>query len=255
MNVRKWVLMVLALLMMGGSAGLLAHVAKNKHLGLPGVTTHPLTNSIRLEVDLPEKVLDYESEKLAVDEPTSNTLPADTSFGVRLYKAPDGFQVMLNVVLMGTDRTSLHKPQFCLEGQGWHIDPTESLETTVKVERPLVYDLPVVRLVSNREWVASGQKVMGRGVYVYWYVADNALSASTSGFQRMWWMARELVRTGVLQRWAYVSCFAVCAPGQEEATFERQKKFIAAAAPDFQLTPGTAQAVADGRETVGTAQK
>ena len=46
-----------------------------------------------------------------------------------------------------------------------------------------------------------------------------------------------LFRTGVLQRWAMISYFAVCAPGQEEATFERLKKFIAASAPEFQLVP------------------
>ena len=53
----------------------------------------------------------------------------------------------------------------------------------------------------------------------------------------MWWMARELFRTGLLQRWAYISCTAICAPGQEEATTERMKQFIAAAVPEFQLTP------------------
>jgi len=50
-------------------------------------------------------------------------------------------------------------------------------------------------------------------------------------------MAREMFRTGVLQRWAYVSCFVVCAPGQEDATFERMKKFIAAGVPEFQTAP------------------
>jgi len=79
--------------------------------------------------------------------------------------------------------------------------------------------------------------VPGRGIYVYYYVADNAISAGTYGIERMWLMARDMLRTGVLQRWAYVSYFSVCAPGQEEATFERMKKFIAAAAPEFQLTP------------------
>jgi len=60
----------------------------------------------------------------------------------------------------------------------------------------------------------------------------------------MWWMARELFRTGELQRWAYVLCFAVCLPGQEEVTFERIRKFIAAAVPEFQLTPKAKERVA-----------
>jgi hypothetical protein len=46
-----------------------------------------------------------------------------------------------------------------------------------------------------------------------------------------------LATKGVLQRWAYISCGAVCPVGQEDATFERMKTMIAAAAPEFQLTP------------------
>ena len=43
--------------------------------------------------------------------------------------------------------------------------------------------------------------------------------------------------TGVLQRWAYVSYFSVCEPGQEDATFARMEKLIAASVPAFQLPP------------------
>jgi hypothetical protein len=50
-------------------------------------------------------------------------------------------------------------------------------------------------------------------------------------------MARDLVRTGVLQRWASIGYFASCPPGQEEAVFERLKQFISASAPEFQLVP------------------
>jgi hypothetical protein len=40
-----------------------------------------------------------------------------------------------------------------------------------------------------------------------------------------------------LDRWAYISFFSVCQPGQQDAAFERMKKLIAAAVPEFQLTP------------------
>jgi hypothetical protein len=66
-------------------------------------------------------------------------------------------------------------------------------------------------------------------------VADR--EQTTDNFQRMWWLARDLLRTGVLQRWAYVSYFSVCAPGQEDAAFERMNKLIAASVPEFQAPP------------------
>ena len=59
----------------------------------------------------------------------------------------------------------------------------------------------------------------------------------------MWWMAQKLLTTGVLQRWAYISCFAVCLPGQEDALFEHMKRFIAASVPEFQLVPKPGGAV------------
>ena len=72
-----------------------------------------------------------------------------------------------------------------------------------------------------------------RGIFVYWFVADDQITADHN--QRMWWMARDMIRKGVLQRWAYVTLFSVCLPGQEEATYERMKGFIASAVPTFQL--------------------
>lgn len=223
--------------MIGTTAGLLVHSRARQRLAPPGVKTHPIPGSIRLEADLPDQVLDFKSEKLDMDEVTLAVLPKDTSFGRRRYQAPDRFTLELRIVLMGRDRTSLHRPQFCLTGQGWKIDDVASSETNLKVERPFNYDLPVVGLVAHSSITRDGQTQALSGVYVYWYVADDGLCASTSGLQRMWWMASKLLRTGVLQRWAYVSCFAACLPGQEAATFERMKPFIAAAVPQFQLYP------------------
>jgi hypothetical protein len=49
------------------------------------------------------------------------------------------------------------------------------------------------------------------------------------------------IRTGELQRWAYVSWFTVCEPGKEDATFARIKPLIAAAVTKFQLPPDSAK--------------
>jgi hypothetical protein len=232
---------------MAGGVGSLAHLRTQQRLGLPGVKTTPIAGSTTLRVVLPEHVLDYESKPVEIPEIVTNTLPKDTSFGQRLYKAPDGFETVANVVLMGTDRTSLHKPQFCLEGQGWTVDQGASSITTVPIKQPIPYDLPIVKLIATKQTEVGGQRMVARGVYVYWYVADDALSAGTSGFQRMWWMTWNLMRTGVLQRWAYVSYFAACAPGQEDAAFERIKQLIAASVPEFQLTPRRPETVASAR--------
>src|SRR5205085_12598724 len=143
MNRQKTIILLVALASMGTAAGLLAHLRSHQRLGLPGVKTSAIPDSIRLEVELPERVLDYQSERKEVQPVVVNYLPKDTSFGQRVYTAPDKFQAMANVVLMGTDRTSLHKPQICFEGQGRKIDDNASTETSVHIERPFAYDLPV----------------------------------------------------------------------------------------------------------------
>lgn len=224
----------LALALTASTAGFLNKAGSRQVLAAPGVKTHPLPDSIRLKAELPERVLDYNSEELEIDQTTLGTLPKDTSFGMRHYKGRDGFPIDLRVVLMGHDRTSMHKPQLCLTGQGWQIDDAASTQTTVRIPRPYEYELPVVKLATS---YVDSQNQTRRGVYVYWYVADDGVSASTSGFQRMWWMAAKLLKTGVLQRWAYVSCLAECPPGREAETFDRMKQFIAAAVPEFQLYP------------------
>ena len=238
MNRQKWILVCATLLLIGGSGSVLARLHSHQNLGKPGVKTSPIQDSIRLRVELPEKVLDYSSKWLDADKLTLDVLPADTSFGRRRYVAADGQTwVDLSVVLMGADRTSLHKPQFCLEGMGLHIDENATLPDAIRIERPAPYDLPVVKIVATGRFMQDGQAQTFRGVYVYWYVADESLSASVSGLGRMWSLASHFMRTGVLQRWAYVSCFQICTPGQEDATYQQMKKFIAAAVPEFQLTP------------------
>jgi hypothetical protein len=238
MNKQQWIIATVVVVLIGGTAALLGNMRAHQRLGEPGVKTIPTSDPKRLEVVLPDKVLDYVSERVEVDQMTKDALPQDTSFGIRLYKGPDEFQILANVVLMGGDRTSLHKPQFCLEGQGWAIDAAASSAGTIRIGKPEPYDLPVVKLVSTR--VINGQTTNVRGVYVYYYVADNAISAGALGYERMWWMAKEVLTTGVLQRWAYVTFMAACPPGQEDATYERMKQFIAAAVPEFQTEHGSA---------------
>ena len=236
MNKQKWIILVVALGLMGGAAGLLTRLQSSQTLGPPAVKTKPIPGSARLQVELPERVLDYTSEAVEMDKGVLDWLPADTSFGQRVYRAPDGFEAAINVVLMGRDRTSLHQSEFCLEGQGWVIDRGASGQTTLRLDRPQPYDLPVMKFVASREIDNGGQRQAARGIYVQWFVADGD-EITARQWQRMWWMALDLLRTGVLQRWASIGYFAQCAPGQEDATFDRITKLIAASAPEFQLAP------------------
>jgi hypothetical protein len=61
MNKQKWIIVILALGLMGGTAALLTRMQATQKLGQPGVKTRPIPGSVRLQVQLPERVLDCTS--------------------------------------------------------------------------------------------------------------------------------------------------------------------------------------------------
>jgi hypothetical protein len=139
------------------------------------------------------------------------------------------------VVLMGTDRTSIHNPQYCLAGQGLRILSQEF--DSIPMTRPAAYDLPITKLIfSGRMTTAEGESRNINGVFVYWFVSDTKVTA-THG-ERMWQMGLNLIRTGVLERWAYIIAMAPCLPGGEDEAYERLRGFIQNAVPEYQLTTG-----------------
>lgn len=226
--------LIAALLLMALAGGAIYQLQTRQTLGRPGVLAEPQADSPRWRIPLPEQVAGMTSQEVPAAEVELSALPADTSIGKRLYTATNGAPLLLQVVLMGRDRTSIHQPQYCLTGQGWLIEKTEEVRLPLAQQPP--HEVPALKLTASKVFTtADGQRVPVRAIYVYWFVADGALTAHRS--QRLRWMAEELLKTGTLQRWAYVACFAQCAPGDEDQTFARVKEFVAAAVPEFQRSP------------------
>ena len=129
-------------------------------------------------------------------------LPPDTGFSRKLYvnlEHPEE-HVLLSIVLSGRDRSSIHRPELCLVGQGWTIDsatrhrfaypgdPAGGFEATV---------LDVHRHVQG----PGGGKVVPELV-TYWFVGDNRVFASQAA--RIAYDAWIRVVHGRAPRWAYV---------------------------------------------------
>ena len=238
MNRRQLTLIVASVVMIAGTAALLAAVPQR--LGRPGVKAVEVPGSQRLRIDLPERVLDFASSNTPPDAKAMDMLPADTSFGDRVYFKPNSPNYVASVVLMGSDRTSIHKAKYCLEGQGLRIE--QDTTDNIHIAQPQPYDLPVIKMVAAAPLQIDGKTVTKKCVYVYWYVTDGNISNNEAGFGRMWSMTKKLLVSGVLQRWAYVRFYAFCEPGQEDATYESIKHLIAAAVPQFQTTPAPVNA-------------
>lgn len=248
MNAYAKTIFGIALCLMVVFAMLLTRVQGMQRVGVPGVKVveRPVyrddgeimgTNAVAL----PETVLNFTSKEIPVAKIVNEWLPKDTVYGQRLYESPDGFWTQTTVVLMGTDRTSIHKPEYCLTGQGFQTTKTE--RDMIDIQHPHPYQLPVVKMTVRREAITpDGQRVPQSALYVYWFVADQQLTADHN--ERMLWMARDQVTRGILQRWAYVSCFSICQPGQEDVAYARIRQWIAASVPEFQIATGTPKALA-----------
>lgn len=222
---------IAALLLMAVAGGAIFKLQGRQTLGRPGVLAEPVAGSARWRIPLPERVIGMTSYEQPPAEVELTALPADTSFGKRVYTATNQPPLLLQVVLMGRDRTSIHQPQYCLTGQGWLIEQTEEVRLPIGGATPR--EVPALKLTASRVVTTeTGQRLPVRGIYVYWFVADGAVTAHRA--ERLRWMATELLKTGTLQRWAYVACFAQCLPGEEAATYARVKEFIAEAVPEFQ---------------------
>jgi hypothetical protein len=234
MKKQKWILLFVALVLMAGTAFALTWFRAHQKLGQPGIIAGKIPGSVMMKINLPERVLDFSSTNMPEPQVVLDYLPPDTSYAERLYFAPDGFQAQGTIILMGADRTSIHKPEYCLPGQGWSIN--EKSVVNIPVAGWQNSQLPVAKwIVGNSFQSPDGQRHDVRGIYIFWFVADG--EQTPDNYQRMWWLGRDLLRTGVLQRWAYISYFAVCQPGQEDAAFERMKNLIVHSVAEYQSPP------------------
>jgi hypothetical protein len=241
MKQSKWLVLAVALGMMAATGGYLAKVHQHVRLGAPGVKVgqSPLYDELghlaaRQSVLLPDAVPGFKSKNLPVTQVELGALPKDTTFGRKLY-SNGRFAVQTSVVLMGSDRTSIHQPQYCLDAQGWHIEKSERI--LLRMDRPTPYQLPALKLTAYREDKNKlNQPIQWKGIYVYWFVSADRLTSDQG--TRLWSIAKTMLEKGELERWAYISYFAACHPGQEEATFDELERFIRASVPEFQTVTG-----------------
>jgi exosortase len=216
----------------------LGHVHSAMHIGPPGVRVG--AGEIRNEtgavvrtnaVLLPEFVADYVSHPVPVSDTDLAYLPADTTFGRRSYvRADQSFGAVTQVVLMGSDRTSIHRPEYCLTGAGWTVEKSSPCTIPLKDGKTL----QATRLDLRRP---PGDPSMppDSAVYVYWYVAGGLRAQDMVRCQ--WSMIRSLILKSEMQRWAYVSFLAMGAPGAEDDTFSGLSRLVAAALPGIEAGP------------------
>lgn len=94
--------------------------------------------------EAPKVVLDelpgYTSEELPISEAEINVLPGDTQILKRLYTAPNGHWYAVSLVIGGTSKSSIHRPELCLPSQGFLMTNPHTVELTDSVWRVICLD-------------------------------------------------------------------------------------------------------------------
>jgi len=166
-----------------------------------------------------------ESEVTSVER---ELLPLDTGYARKLYVSLDDQreQVFVSVVLSGQDRTSIHRPELCLVGQGWSIDS----------QAQTVFDgqVPAVLLGLSRELMVPNQgMVQVPALFAYWFVGRDRVASTT--VERLWHTALNRLRLRP-DRWAYVVVQTAVLPDENEESARERMERVAKALRN-QLTP------------------
>ena len=119
------------------------------------------------------------------------------------YLHPSGRRLYSSIVLSGKERSSIHRPQVCLVGQGNEIVKSTVIQVPLEGREPL--DVMVLDMI--RRVRVGDQTVEHPQYYAYWFVGKGRETASH--IQRMIWMASDRIFRNVAHRWAYISVSGV----------------------------------------------
>lgn len=165
-------------------------------------------NEVGVPAELPMVAGSFVGEAEPPSDKERELLPADTLIVKREYRTPGRSNATrdlahASLVIAGNDSRSIHRPEVCLDGQGWTI--TDSRVREVKLlsgEVLRVRDLAIEREVL----LADGTKLPLRAHYVYWFVSADV--STPNNLDRQLISLRDSVLRNVNHRWAYPSVMA-----------------------------------------------
>ncbi len=128
-------------------------------------------------------------------------LPRDTTLHKTIYRAPDQPLLTVSIVISSRERSSIHRPEVCLVGQGTDLAGRFTHTVPRPGGRPL--EVTVLELMRNVRR-PDGTVASTPAYYAYWFVGTRGRETASHG-RRMVWMAWDRIVRGEASRWAYVA--------------------------------------------------
>ncbi len=223
-------LMLAVVLLASGEMAALAKLGGQPLMGGAGVR---LASGGRDPVELPAFLgTEWIGRAAEVSAVEREILPPDTGFSRKSYVAfaDPSRQVFLSLVLRGRDRTSIHRPELCLVGQGWTIE-NASLHHFAAPGLTRENAFPATVLHVRREVMTTGGRVIVPQLVAYWFVSSDAVVASH--WQRFAHDAWNRLRHLRADRWAYVLMQTDASDG-DTAALARMQAVLDRTLPVFQ---------------------
>ncbi len=191
-------------------------------------------------MSLPMSLPGFTAEKGGPEAIEKKLLPDDTEFAKATYTSKKGDIAYASIVLSGAQRNSIHRPEVCLQGQGWTLMGSRDLPIEMPDGRTLtVKDLYIEKPIT----LHNGTKRDLRAHYLYWFVGTDVSTPSHG--ERLWLTLWDNVTRNINHRWAYPSLMSVVTdnfqPGEigqplrsNEETIHLLVDLIKETAPKFQ---------------------
>jgi hypothetical protein len=206
----------------------------------PNAATRPESGII---LWLPDSIPGHDGAEIDLSDIEKGILPPDTtklsmnyvewdrSLDIGAYRS-----LTATLILAGADKRSLHKPEICLNSQGWSLGGSEVMTLETKGGPLEVMGLKLSRKVDQ----GDGSHRVQRARYVYWCIGRDVSTPHSN--RRLLISAKNNIFHNVNDRWASASVFAFVDERLGDAgvaeTEDRVFGFIQQYAPEFQITLG-----------------
>lgn len=162
------------------------------------------------ELEIPDICPECGQKLFTMARAEKEALPPDTEFVKSSYTNSAGTRLMTSIVLSGTERDSIHRPQRCLKAQGNALDGEYTMTIPMEGRAPLM-----IRVIQASRILRTAEgDVPYSSYYAYWFVGQD--HETPHHLSRMTWLAWNRVAHNKASRWAYIAVQGVRSPDNKE---------------------------------------
>lgn len=162
------------------------------------------SEELPLKLPLPTFVSTWWGQTIPVSDMERDVLPSDTVISKMLYRNPAGFEIFSTILISGREGRSIHRPEYCLPGQGWVIVGSEKVILQSKASPT---PIEVTKLLLERtDKMPDGTEIKRKLINLYWFEGNNRQTAHH--WQRVLWSTTDKLFDRVNHRWAFLTFFS-----------------------------------------------